>query len=260
LSELPGRGPKYLRIADALRAQIESGELSPGDRLPSEASLLRRFGVSLPTLRQATGQLRAEGLLEARQGIGTFVKADRRRERRSRARYGRARGDEQLLTSALRHAIVSAGRESVHGRIAEAMGVEEGTDAVVRRRHLRDPESNELAEIGASYLPVDFAFGTYLMKEEVVPKALFLCVEDLIGKTYAQARDEWLARPATAWETELFDFAVGTPVVHVLHTARAGDGTVLEVSESVWPADRIIFVDEYEIPSEAEPPNVASSI
>jgi hypothetical protein len=38
-------------------------------------------------------------------------------------------------------------------------------------------------------------------------------------------------------------------VLHVIHVAYADDGTVLEVSESVWPADRVMFVDEYDIPS-----------
>src|SRR5262245_260724 len=103
--EMAGRGPKYHRIADALRAEIQSGDLTPGEQLPSETALRDRFGVSLPTLRQAIGVLRAEGLIESRHGIGTFVKEDRRRQRRSRSRYGRARDDQKLLTADLEHRI-----------------------------------------------------------------------------------------------------------------------------------------------------------
>ena len=73
-----GRGPKYHRIADALRADIQNGKLQPGDRLPAETALTARFDVSLPTLRQAIGVLRAEGLIESRHGVGTFVKDGRR--------------------------------------------------------------------------------------------------------------------------------------------------------------------------------------
>ena len=80
-------------------------------RIPSETELADRFRVSLPTIRQALAVLRAEGLIESRHGIGTFVKENRRLQRRSRHRYGRARSDKQLLTSHLRHEIVSAGRE-----------------------------------------------------------------------------------------------------------------------------------------------------
>lgn len=255
-----GRGPKYLRIADALRAEIQTGELAPGAQIPPEAALVTRFGVALPTLRQAIAVLRTEGLVESRQGIGTFVKEVRRRQRRSRNRYGRARDDQKLLSSDFEHRIVFAGREAVPPHIAEAMDIEPGTEVCVRRRHLHDKETGQLEEIGASYIPVSIAGGTYVEEPTVVPKALFLCVEDLSGKRYATARDTWIPRLSTALEAELFKIPQGASVMQVIHTARAADGQVLEVSESVWPADRIMFVDEYEIPGSAHAPDVRSDI
>ena len=67
-------------------ARSGPGNTEPGDRLPSETALLERFRdqfgtLSLPTLRQAIGLLRSEGLVEAQQGIGTFIKTDRRLQR-----------------------------------------------------------------------------------------------------------------------------------------------------------------------------------
>jgi GntR family transcriptional regulator len=255
-----GRGPKYHRIADALRAEIQSGKLQPGDQLPAETTLTDRFNVALPTLRQAIGVLRAEGLIESRHGIGTFVKDGRRRQRRSRNRYGRARGDKKLLSSDFEHRIIFAGRQQVPQHIAEAMNVAPGTEVVVRRRNLYDKTDGRLEEIGASYIPVEIAGGTYLEKPTVVPKALFLCVEDLSGKLYAQARDSWVSRLPTAEESDLLNLAPGMPVLHVVHTARSVDGDVLEVSESVWPADRVMLIDEYEITPEADQPDAQSDI
>lgn len=52
---------------------IRSGELAPGDRLPSESQLIEEFGVARMTVRQALGVLRIEGLAEARHGSGVFV-------------------------------------------------------------------------------------------------------------------------------------------------------------------------------------------
>lgn len=259
-ADLAGRGPKYHRIADALRAEIQRGDLSPGEQLPAETALRDRFGVSLPTLRQAIGVLRAEGLVESRHGIGTFVKEDRRRQRRSRSRYGRARDDQKLLTADLEHRIVFAGREAASPDVAEVMGVEPGTEVVVRRRYLYDKETGGLEEIGASYIPTEFAADTYLESTDVVPKALFLCVEDLSGKRYAHAQDRWVARLPTATETDAFGLSPGASVLYVTHTARADDGTVLEVSESVWPAERVMFIDEYDIPREAETPAARSDV
>lgn len=53
--------------------QIVSGSLDEGDRLPSEKEICEMFGVSRPVVRDALAQLRADGLVQARQGSGTYV-------------------------------------------------------------------------------------------------------------------------------------------------------------------------------------------
>jgi len=69
------RGPsKYVQFADFLRKQIESGELAPGALLPSESSLIQRYGISRPMARKAVAILRNEGLVTTEQGIGTKVR------------------------------------------------------------------------------------------------------------------------------------------------------------------------------------------
>jgi GntR family transcriptional regulator len=218
-----------------------------------------RFGVSLPTLRQAIGLLRAEGLLESRHGVGTFVREDRRLTRRSRHRYGAARGRPGLLNTHLRHEITFAGRGPLPDRIAAAMSATAGDEVVIRRRNLRDRETNRLEEIGASYLSLSVAGGTFLEDPAVVPQALFRCVEELTGRRYTTALDRWIARLVSAEEAGAFDLPTGAPVLHVIHTARDENGDVLEVSESVWPADRVVFLDEYPIPGEAVPQDPAES-
>jgi DNA-binding GntR family transcriptional regulator len=253
IDDLGSKAPKYQRIASELRAQIRTGEYSPGSRLPAETALMERFGVSLPTLRQAIGLLRAEGLLESRHGIGTFVREDRRLQRRSRHRYGDARGRTGLLNAHLRHEITFAGRAQLPEHIAEAMGLDGGTDVIVRRRSLFDRETGRLEELGASYLPLAIAEGTFLAATDVVPKALFRCVEDLTGRKYTAANDRWVARLASGQEAAAFDLPSGAPVLHVIHTARDENGEVLEVSESIWPADRVVFLDDYLIPADAAP-------
>lgn len=121
------------RIADELRRQIRAGDPAPGQRTPAETDLTERFRVSLPTVRQALAVLRAEGLIESRHGIGTFGKENRRLQRRSRHRYARARQDQQLLTSHLRHEITAAGREPTPEHVA-TLFADQPTELVVRRR------------------------------------------------------------------------------------------------------------------------------
>jgi GntR family transcriptional regulator len=249
-----------LQIAAQLRREIRDGKFKPDNRLPAETALAERFRVSPITLRNAIGVLRAEGLIESRHGIGTFVRESCRLQRRSRDRYGRARKDQQLLTSHLRHEIVFAGRSPLPAHIAEAMDAEIGTEAVIRRRHLFDQTTGRPEEIGASYIPLEIAGGTFLEQPNVVPKGLFLCIEDLSGKQYARARDQWIGRLPTAEEASALALPMGAPVMHVIHVARADDGTILEVSESVWPADRIMVIDEYEVEPTATEPEAPSEV
>lgn len=255
--DLGAHAPKYQRIADALRRDIKAGTYAPGEKLPAETALLERFRtqfgtLSLPTLRQAIGILRSEGLIASQQGIGTFVRSDRRLQRRSRHRYGRARADRQLLTSHLEHQIIYSGPSEVPADIAEASTLETGERVVIRRRLLRDKETGQPQEIGASYIPASIAAGSYLEEPTVVPKALFLCVEDLSGRRYTHASDRWQVRPATAEEAALLEIPVNSPVIHLIHNAADENGDTLEVSESIWPSDRIAVIDDYDIAQEPE--------
>ncbi|HEX3100956.1 MAG TPA: FadR/GntR family transcriptional regulator [Pyrinomonadaceae bacterium] len=60
-------------VVERLRRMIHSGELSPGDRLPPERDLAKVLGVSRPTLRAGIRSLATVGILQSRQGAGTFV-------------------------------------------------------------------------------------------------------------------------------------------------------------------------------------------
>ncbi|MGW0184120.1 GntR family transcriptional regulator [Nocardia sp. NPDC003345] len=245
-SDTSAYAPKYRRIAQELKNEISTGAMTAGQRLPTEPELADRFKVSLPTVRQALGVLRSEGLIESRHGIGSFVKENDRLQRPGWRQYGRARADQKLLTPHLRHEIVYAGVEAVPAHVADLFPA--GTTQVVtRRRHLFDKVTGRPEEIGASYIPMEFAAGTYVEEPTVVPKALFLCIEDLSGKRYAKARDQLIARLGTADELSVLDLAAGSPVVHVVHCAMAEDSTVLEVAESIWPAERTVIVNEYPI-------------
>ncbi|MGB4912603.1 MAG: GntR family transcriptional regulator [Candidatus Dechloromonas phosphoritropha] len=65
------------RISDAVAASLErrilEGSLKPGDRLPPERELATEFGVSRPSLREAIRKLASKGLVQSRQGGGTYL-------------------------------------------------------------------------------------------------------------------------------------------------------------------------------------------
>jgi len=79
--------PPYLVIAAELRRRIETGELQPGDRVPSTRSLVRDFGVAMATATKALRALQQERLVHASPGVGTVVGPEPRQTApRSRAR------------------------------------------------------------------------------------------------------------------------------------------------------------------------------
>lgn len=66
--------PKYERVAAAIRDQIRSGQLKPGDKLPSLSQLQAEHDVSYGSVRGAMLILKAEGLVEGRPGEGVYVR------------------------------------------------------------------------------------------------------------------------------------------------------------------------------------------
>jgi LacI family transcriptional regulator len=64
---------KHRMVYQALREEITSGRYAAGDRLPSEAELVARFGASRPTIARALRELQHERLLERRAGSGSYV-------------------------------------------------------------------------------------------------------------------------------------------------------------------------------------------
>ena len=70
----PQRLPLYMQISELLTREIAAGRWLQGERLPTEATLARRLGVAVGTLRKALAELEGRGMLHRRQGSGTYVR------------------------------------------------------------------------------------------------------------------------------------------------------------------------------------------
>jgi GntR family transcriptional regulator, transcriptional repressor for pyruvate dehydrogenase complex len=69
------------QVVARVTAMIETGSLLPGARLPTEAEIVRREGVSRTVVREAISRLQAAGLVETRHGVGSFVRERARGEK-----------------------------------------------------------------------------------------------------------------------------------------------------------------------------------
>jgi len=74
ISQKPTRLPLYVQISELLHREIAAGHWLAGERLPTESALAQDLGVAVGTLRKALAVLEKDGLLERRQGSGTYVR------------------------------------------------------------------------------------------------------------------------------------------------------------------------------------------
>lgn len=80
MNDSPDSTIRFREVARQLKEELLSGMYGKEGRMPSEAQLVKRFGVSRPTVAKALSLLGNEGLVERRAGSGTYAKAGRRTE------------------------------------------------------------------------------------------------------------------------------------------------------------------------------------
>ncbi|MGW6842990.1 GntR family transcriptional regulator [Streptomyces sp. NPDC054958] len=242
------RQPKYQRIADALRTAIQAGEYGPGDRLPGENDLMATYEVARMTARQALGVLQNEGLAEARKGAGVFVRAFkplRRRgiERLAREQWGAGRSiwSEESEERELVVDQIDVREEEADGRVCDALDVPAGTRVWARsRRFVLDGKPVLFA---LSYLPSDVVADSAVTQVDTGPGGTYARLAEL-GFAPVHFREEIRSRMPSADEAERLSLAMGTPVIHIVRTAFAQGGRVVEVNEMTL--DSASYVLEYD--------------
>ena len=75
------------QVSDKLESMIEDGEYKVGDKIPTEPELMQIFDVSRNTIREAVQSLTWSGILEVKQGAGTFVRASSRFNANMKKKY-----------------------------------------------------------------------------------------------------------------------------------------------------------------------------
>ncbi|MCD9900976.1 GntR family transcriptional regulator [Streptomyces sp. MT29] len=247
-TDATGREPKYQRIANALKAEIQSGALEPGARLPGENDLMAQYGVARMTARQALSVLQSEGLTEARKGVGVFVRAFqplRRRgiQRLAREQWGSGRsvweadlGDRDLVVDRVE---VREGAASEN--VARVLGLEEGESACIRsRRFVLDGKPVLLA---TSYLPASLVAGSAITQRDTGPGGIYARLAEL-GHKPVHFREEIRSRMPLPEEASRLSLPAGTPVMLVCRTSFAAEGRAVEVNEMVL--DAAAYVLEYD--------------
>ena len=236
-------GAKYKQIADDLRDQITAGILPPGGQLPTEPRLADAYGASRSTVRLAIGLLIQQGLVETRQGMGTYVTEPATPITVLLSREEDWRIDEPV-DAALPPTDERANRQtagkfqaettSANAEVAVALGVAEGTPVVLRRtqRYL----GAEPWSLVVSYYPMDIVQGTALEHAGRIESAGLVLAEH--GHQPIGYRDDIYARMPDAIETAFFRLSSVVPVTVVSRTTY-DDSQPVQLTRYVYRADRL---------------------
>ena len=213
--------PRYLRIADALRARIRASRRGGAERLPSEHALCRQFRVSRMTVRQALDVLCREGLLSRQVGRGTFtspVPAERRLRVIGSVEDMLALGDEtwfkpleRMLTPAPADA-AAALRLAPGAPVARFTGIRHGDDGPFQHVTAYVPEA-----IGRRILEADLSATSVI---GTVERELGLAVKYLEQAIEVMRCPRGIAR--------LLAVAAGSPILRFRRTYFTASGEPVE--------------------------------
>jgi GntR family transcriptional regulator len=234
---------KYQEIADRLRAQIDSGALDAGERLPSEPELVRMFDASRNTVRLALALLTNQGLVVTRQGLGTFVAEEARPFTALLNRAPQQPPDSHTGSTML--PVVSEDVEPETSRqwvekvpasvsVAEKLEIQQGDLVVVRRREGTIRGIPWL--MMANYYPLDIADGTPLEQAGAIERSIALMAE--LGYRQVGFVDEIGARMPNSREYAFFGFPTGSPVIVVNRTAY-DEHRPIRLTRHIYRADRV---------------------
>lgn len=242
--------PLYQQLASLLREQIETHELQPGDRVPTEAELADRFATSRNTVRLALDVLRNEGLIMTQQGRGAFVRgeepvkyyasltgsrskrleADRRRDTFTQQIETQGKAPRQVSTVD----VISADAD-----IAARLAIEPGQEIAVRRRVMH--ADNEPLQLGDSYYPLTIVQGSKIMNPADVTEGTDQVLEDL-GHTPTRYEDEITWRMPTSEEATKLHLRPGIPVGRLVRVSFDQEDKPIEVYIVILPGDRHVLL------------------
>lgn len=235
--------PAYKQVADRLREELDGGDLRPGDRLPSETELMKRFSVSRATARSGLGVLIKEGRAESVQGRGVFVSEHNALPRLvikdpvETLASGNASGRRpsmktQAEQQGFAHVQQVTACEEVPADtpVATALDIPVGTTVFVRRRLvlLGRPGRGQLerAKLGDSYYPLGLVTDEMREMREATGRHGVHGSIARAGHEPTRYEESVLFRMPTPHEARQLRLPAGIPIIEQTRTAIAGDRRV----------------------------------
>ena len=234
----PGPIPLWFQVRERLRQAIAEGEFGPGDALPPESMLNRRFGISRTTARSALDSLENDGLVSRRSGHGSIVLEPR--------------VDQPLnLLASFAEDMAARGRKpgyrtrSVFAKrlpaeIATAFERRRGTLAITIDRLLLaddEPLAVSVAWLAPQVVPIQMRPAT----SELDSTSLYEWIETTTGRRIARGEEYIEAAVAEADIAKRLQMKRGDAVIIARRLSRTADATPVEYVTTIYRANRYRF-------------------
>jgi GntR family transcriptional regulator len=228
----------YVQIAESLLDRIESSELRPGDRLPSERELSNMLDVNRMTVRRALQVLESQGLLIRRRGDGTYI-AEPKIERQAGQLVPFTRGMERrgYLPGAK---VITLERRAAEAAVARELGLPVSAPVYyVRRLRLinREPVMLERFTVPVHRFPG-------FERHDLSSRSAYDVMEKEYGVAVVRARQSLEPVVATEYEAKLLEVQLGAPLMLERRLGFDKDDQPVEHGKDLYRGDRFRFVTE----------------
>ena len=227
--------PRYVTVADELRAAIAAGDYGEGDQLPTESALCERHGVSRFTVREALRRLQAEGLIRRRRGSGTVVDTGRQVLRQPLSDVA------ELLQYAAgsEFAFVTQGLVEVSAGTAAELGVTAGSRWVLLAGTRTIGETGLPVALTDVYVHADLA--EFVPRLRPGQETLFSQLSRLAGFRIARVDQDIRAVAAGGREADVLGIARRAPMLRIVRSYHDAAGRTVEISVSSHAGDRFTY-------------------
>jgi GntR family transcriptional regulator len=225
--------PLWLQLKHVLRDML-TFDLTPGDQFPTEAQLGAAYSLSRVTVRQAITSLVDEGLLERRQGRGTFVLSARLAETLSAFRPFLMNGFDAVDPSDI--TVHSTETVAVPEWIGVKLGLQPDESVFKIRKVLTT--AGERVAFRTSYVPLRLV--PRLLEADMHP-ALIITLEETFGLRLMHAEETIEFIVADEFRADMLGVAVNHPMILVERVVAMSGGVPVKCSRTYYKADRFRF-------------------
>lgn len=237
LAPAPRPATRHGRVAQALIDEISRGRYAVGTRLPTEADLEKRFGVSRQTVRQAIRHLRDLGLVTARAGVGTTVTA---REAASRAVLSMNSINELLqFTKNTRLELLAKSEVAADEALAATLRCRRG-EVWLQLELLRTvPRMRE--PLGLLHVWVRPEFSAIADEVDTIRGTVFSILERRYGVELQELQQEISPAGMPASAARRLRVKAGSPALRILRHYYDRRGEIPQVSLGYYPEGRFTY-------------------